>query len=218
MVAASTPARAHLVRDHGVIVDAVAGAELVHVLAILDLDAPLEDVDDLLALVAGERALAAGPHDDAERFHVASALAGSKGEELELAAVARARLQAAQALHRVGLAGARDDWAICASSSSSVPRRQPKARVILMSGASDGASSPASSPSMTPASQPLRSATCSTLSPSDSRSVASFTPIRVSGCHPPALRPRAGVAKPRRPAAVKKSCRGGAARRGRESA
>ena len=44
------------------------------------------------------------------------------------------------------------------SSSMSVPRRTPNARVILMSGARDAGSSPRSKPSMTETSHPQRSA------------------------------------------------------------
>ncbi len=65
------------------------------------------------------------------------------------------------------------------SSSSSVPRRMPRARVILMSGASDGASSPASSCSMRARSQPARSASSSADRPSDSRTATIFSAIRL---------------------------------------
>ena len=71
------------------------------------------------------------------------------------------------------------------SSSSSVPSRTPSARVILMSGASEGASSPPSSRSIIAASQSQRSASSSTDSPSDSRSVVSFAPMRLPSAMAP---------------------------------
>ena len=64
------------------------------------------------------------------------------------------------------------------SSSSSVPRRTPSARVTLISGASDGGISPLSRRSIVAESQSQRSASSSVESPSDSRSVVSLLPIR----------------------------------------
>ena len=85
--------------------------ERVHVLAVLDLDAAVEHVDELLALVRGERALAAGVDDDRNGSMCRALLPGASEKKSSWPASAAPVSRLLQARDRLELVGARDDRA-----------------------------------------------------------------------------------------------------------
>jgi len=99
--------RSYLVGHDGIVVDGLAGAEHVGLVAVLDLDLPLHAVEPLLPLMGIQlvRCLAGGAHGDDERVHMTGGTARRQAEVGQVAGVLSG-LERFHALHFLHLIGA----------------------------------------------------------------------------------------------------------------